>query len=311
MHENDIPTNLAIYLIMEFECDQYSTGSNMRDVQHKGTGKLAIHNTIFRRWLSLLALKTTARFYTSMGSCVPITRNKIVKAGPYVHLTEGATIEFIAQNTSIPVPRVYCSFVHRNRAYIVMTRIRGNDIPTAWQKLSEQSRQRVFDQLRSMIQEMRLLKPPPGTGIESCVGGSLRDSRNPRSNPRFGPFKTIQEFHIWLREGFQPSQIEGRENDSDWQGVRDMAAAQDKSWPPPVFTHADLNPFNILISGDRVVGLVDWELSGWYPNYWEYTSVWLGSATRIEWRNTIDRLLEPFPDELKMEAIRQKWWGEF
>lgn len=89
-----------------------------------------------------------------------------------------------------------------------------------------------------------------------------------------------------------------------------MAAAQDKSsWRPPVFTHADLNPFNILIRGDRVVGLVDWEISGWYPNYWEYTSAWLGSATRTGWRKCIDEFLEPFPDELKMETIRQKWWG--
>ncbi|KAK6385587.1 hypothetical protein LTS17_001156 [Exophiala oligosperma] len=89
-----------------------------------------------------------------------------------------------------------------------------------------------------------------------------------------------------------------------------MAAAQDKSsWRPPVFTRADLNPFNILIRGDRVVGLVDWEISGWYPNYWEYTSAWLGSATRTGRRKCIDEFLEPFPDELKMETIRQKWWG--
>ena len=295
---------------MGSECVHNSTGINKRDIQHKDTGKLAIHNTVFRRWLTLLALKTTARFYKSMGFCVPITKHKIVKTGPYVHLTEGATIDFIAQNTSIPVPKIYCSFVHKNRAYIVMERIRGDDLPTAWQKLSEQSRQKVFDQLRSMIQEMRLLKPPPGTGVESCVGGSLRDSRIPRSNPRFGPFKTIQEFHLWLREGLHLSQMEGRENHLDWQDVRDMVAAQDKSWPP-VFTHADLNPFNILVSGDRIVGLLDWEFSGWYPNYWEYTSAWHGSAARTEWQEATDRFLEPFPDELKMEAIRQKWWGEF
>ncbi|EXJ82311.1 hypothetical protein A1O3_06124 [Capronia epimyces CBS 606.96] len=209
---------------MEPECDQFSIESKNREIQHKGTENLAIRNTVFRRWLALLALKTTARLYTPMGSCIPITRNKIVKTGPYVHLTEGATIEFIGQNTSIPVPRVYCSFVHKNRAFIVMRRIRGNDIPTAWRKLSEQSRQKIFDQLMSMIQEMRSLKPPPGTGVENCVGGSLRDPRNPRSNPRFGPFKTTQEFHLWLRANFHPSQIEGRENDPEWQDVREMEA---------------------------------------------------------------------------------------
>ncbi|MCJ1258069.1 hypothetical protein MMC24_005899 [Lignoscripta atroalba] len=220
-------------------------------------------------------------------------------------------MKFIAKNTSIPVPKVYCSFVRKNRAYIVMERIRGDEIPTAWKKLSEESRQKVFDQLKYMVQEMRSLKPLPGTGVESCVGGSLRDSRISRSSPRFGPFKTVQEFHLWLREGQQPSQVEGRENDPIWEGVRDMVAAQDTPWPPPVFTHADLSPFNILVHGDRIVGLIDWELSGWYPHYWEYTSAWLSSVTRTEWQGSIDRFLEPFPRELKMEATRQKWWGEF
>ncbi|KAL9617051.1 MAG: hypothetical protein Q9160_008124 [Pyrenula sp. 1 TL-2023] len=285
--------------------------ADKRSTQHEDTKHLAIHNKFIYRSLALLALQTTARFYTWMGFCVPITRNKIVKTGPYVHLSEGATMKFIAENTSIPVPKVYCSFVHKNRAYIVMERIRGAEIPTAWKKLSEEARQNIFDQLKQMVQELRSLRPPSRAGVESCVGGSLCDPRIPRSCPRFGPFKTIQEFHLWLREDLQPTQVEGRENDSDWQDIRDMAAAQDGSCPPPVFTHADLSPFNILVREDRVVGLIDRELSGWYPHYWEYTSAWLSSVTRTEWRDSIDKFLEPFPQELKMEAIRQKWWGEF
>jgi len=38
-------------------------------------------------------------------------------------------MQFVAQNTSIPVPRVYCSFLHKNRAYIVMERLPGKGIP--------------------------------------------------------------------------------------------------------------------------------------------------------------------------------------
>jgi hypothetical protein len=151
---------------------QHVSDADERGIQHRGTENLAIHNTFMHRSLVLLALKTTARFYTWMGVCVPITRNKIVKTGPYVHLTEGATMQFIANNTSIPVPEVYCSFVRKNRAYIVMERIRGKELPTAWQKLSEESRQKVFDQLKHMVQEMRSLKPPPEIGVE----GSLCDS---------------------------------------------------------------------------------------------------------------------------------------
>lgn len=289
----------------------YLSVADKSSTQHEGTEHLAINNTFIRRSLALLALKTTARFYAWMGFCIPISKKKIIKTGPFVHLIEAATTKFVAENTSIPVPKIHCSFVYRNRAYIVMERIQGDELPTAWKKLSEGSRQKVFDQLKRMLRELRALEPPSGTGVESCTGGSLRDSRIPRSCPRFGPFKTIQEFHLWLREDLQPSKVEGRENDQDWQDIRDMAAKQDGPWPPPVFTHSDLNPFNILVRGDQVVGIIDWELSGWYPNYWEYTSAWLSSVTRTEWRGSIDKFLNPFPQELKMEATRQKWWGEF
>jgi aminoglycoside phosphotransferase (APT) family kinase protein len=50
-------------------------------------------------------------------------------------------------------------------------------------------------------------------------------------------------------------------------------------------THGDLHPRNIMVKwegakdeGDghgggnriRVTALIDWELSGWYPEYWEF-----------------------------------------
>ena len=34
------------------------------------------------------------------------------------------------------------------------------------------------------------------------------------------------------------------------------------------FTHADLAPRNIMIRDGRVVAIVDWAFSGWYPEYW-------------------------------------------
>jgi aminoglycoside phosphotransferase (APT) family kinase protein len=240
--------------------------SNEIGTHHAGTEHLAINNTFLRRFLTLVALKTTARFYKWMGPCIPLSKNKIVKRYAFTHLTEGATLRFIADNTSIPVPSVYCSFTHKKRAYIVMQRVRGNPLPVSGQHLSEASRQKGCDQLRDMLQELRSLKPLPGVGVASCIRGSLRDSRIPRSSPRFGPFATIQDFHFWLREEFDTKDQDG---DEDWQDIKDMIAMQDGPWPPPVFTHADLNPSNIFLRGDKVVGIMDWELSGWYPHYWE------------------------------------------
>ena len=42
---------------------------------------------------------------------------------------------------------------------------------------------------------------------------------------------------------------------------------------PVYFTHADLNPANIILSKSSqvptIISIVDFEQSGWYPAYWE------------------------------------------
>jgi hypothetical protein len=164
--------------------------------------------------------------------------------------------------------------------------------------------------LKEMIHELRALEPSPETGVQNCLGGELFDSRITRC-PTFGPFKTIQDFHFWLRDGLTPTAgAKHNIEEGEWQDIEKMVAMQDSSWPPPVFTHGDLNPANIIVRGDKVVGIIDWEFAGWYPHYWEYTSAWYGNVTRTDWRDAIDRFLEPFPAELVMEGTRNRWWGE-
>jgi aminoglycoside phosphotransferase (APT) family kinase protein len=47
--------------------------------------------------------------------------------------------------------------------------------------------------------------------------------------------------------------------------IVDMKAMQDGSRPPPVFTHADLNPTNVLVHGQSIAGIIDWQ-KGIYCN---------------------------------------------
>lgn len=220
-------------------------------------------------------------------------------------------MRYLAERTSIPVPKVYCSFLHKKRAYIVMEKIQGEILPKVWKSLSAEQLEGIFTQLRKILQELRALEPPQGTGVESCVGGSLYDSRISRGNPRFGPFKTMQEFHFWLRRDLKPEDLQDQEKNQDWHDLQDMMRRQDGPWPQPCFTHGDLNPFDILVRDGKVVGLIDWEFSGWYPRYWEYTSAWFGNVTRTEWQGLLHKILDPpRPEEFKMEEIRNKWWGE-
>ncbi|KAL4950479.1 kinase-like domain-containing protein [Aspergillus filifer] len=220
-------------------------------------------------------------------------------------------MKFVSDNTSIPVPKVYCSFVRKNRAYIVMERIKGEDIPDVWDKMTEDSRQKLLSELQDMVRDLRSLKPSKGHGVSNCFGGSLRDSRIPKSRPRFGPFGSVNEFHLWLRDYLQPEEHSTWGDEQEWEEIKRMAAKQDETYPPPVFTHGDLNPSNVLVRNGKVAGIIDWEFSGWYPHYWEYTTTWLGNATRTEWRDRLCEVLDQFPAEFEMEKVRHRWWGDF
>ncbi|KAL4911261.1 hypothetical protein BDW74DRAFT_172729 [Aspergillus multicolor] len=152
--------------------------------QHEGTEGLAINNTAVNPFMTILAMKTTAKLYSRRGSStVRISPRKIVKTDPWFHLTEAATMKFVSEHTSIPVPK-------------------------------------------RMIKELQSLKPK-GNGVSSCVGGSLRDSRIPRSRPRLGPFISVNEFHLWLRDYLQPAEHSTWGDEQEWEEIKEMAAKQD------------------------------------------------------------------------------------
>lgn len=154
-----------------------------------------------------------------------------------------------------------------------------------------------------MISQMHKLHTESQT-IGSVNGGSLFDPRMPCATGRFGPFKGVREFHDYLRNGIQAHP----RHDDD---VRKLIAMHGQEWESPTFTHGDLSSFNILVRGDEVVGIVDWETAGWYPSYWEYTTACQVNPRNLFWADEIDKFLEPVPEALAMERLRQQYFGDF
>lgn len=91
--------------------------------------------------------------------------------------------------------------------------------------------------------------------------------------------------------------------------VQELIHLQNKTWPL-VFTHGDLSSLNILVCGDNIIGIIDQETAGWYPSYWEYTSAYQVNPQNTFWVNEIDKFLEPMPEELRMERVRQIYFGD-
>jgi hypothetical protein len=62
------------------------------------------------------------------GNILVLSRRLCVKYGDRVDLSEASAMHFIAQHTSIPVPKAHCAFTHYDTTYIVMEHIDGEMI---------------------------------------------------------------------------------------------------------------------------------------------------------------------------------------
>ncbi|KAF8878819.1 hypothetical protein CPB85DRAFT_1498536 [Mucidula mucida] len=97
---------------------------------------------------------------------------------------------------------------------------------------------------------------------------------------------------------------------------------------PIVFTHNDIALRNIMVDGDRVTGLIDWECAGWFPAHWEYVKTCWGDyfpegefardigrfVPRYEFEDWVDNVVgwgrEEWDEELERRFDRCNLFGE-
>ncbi|KAJ7449233.1 kinase-like domain-containing protein [Mycena latifolia] len=238
------------------------------------------------------------RAYQSRGPVTRISRTRAIKTTSRTLLTEAHTLDYIAANTTIPVPRVHRVFKDsRGHPNIVMEYVDGTELEAMWDDLQPIDRLAVMHQLRDYIGQLRRLKPPHPGAVEAINGTSCKDFRV-RPDP-FGPFSSVAEFQTflgrdWLMEN-KPAEY--------GQSIPALQRCVSRSYRT-VFTHCDLAPRNILIKGTRIVGIVDWEMAGWYPEYWEYTQAFFSNLLHPDgfWELfETEAVPERYPDELIME----------
>ena len=93
---------------------------------------------------------------------LPVQR-RFIKYGNRVRLTEAVTSEFIAKNTTIPVPRVLDVFKYNGTVHIVQEFIDAPLLLIVWHRLGLEDRKRCMLQLKGYIEQLRSLVPPePG-----------------------------------------------------------------------------------------------------------------------------------------------------
>ncbi|KAI4865650.1 hypothetical protein F4820DRAFT_447857 [Hypoxylon rubiginosum] len=216
-------------------------------------------------------------------------------------------LEVVRRQTSIPVPKALDMVVDQGkandsvpcpRAYLLTTRVPGLPLSRCQTLLSGRDIERITNQLKDYVSQLRDIPKlvNPDMAICNTLGEACRDPRIHGASP-VGPFANEAAFSQMLRFSHDPAR----------RGHK------------IVFTHADLNPRNILIDrtmqpdgsmGWTVTGIVDWETAGYYPEYWDYTkALFEGFRWSRRYNNLVHEVFSEFRDYSEELDVERRSWA--
>ncbi|RAO69398.1 uncharacterized protein BHQ10_005410 [Talaromyces amestolkiae] len=212
----------------------------------------------------------------------------VVKLCEPNRLAEAEALRYVRSHTKVPVPEVYDSYVDEsiNRGVIVMEYAEGDVLRDVWEDMDDEHRENIITQLKGYMDELHQIK---GDFIGSVDGSACEDPVFCVELGGFGPYDTEDEFHEGLIRAMKLSQ------ENSWA---DHIAKFIKALPSHdiVLTHSDISPRNIIVRDGQVVAIIDWEMAGFYPSYWEYVKALYYPDWESRWiaEGTVDKILKPY-----------------
>ncbi|GAB1210778.1 hypothetical protein APSETT445_009576 [Aspergillus pseudonomiae] len=178
----------------------------------------------------------------------------------------------IARRAGLPVPRVLCYGEHLDTPHvpvsILVTRVPGEELGQVYETLNNEDKESISRELKGYLEVIRGWQNPwGGNRICSLLGTAVRSARIP--NHYAGPFECEQEFNEYL---IQPSWSGGFSSEMAFNDALVCTKLMRKLSHRIVFTHGDLKPHNILVNKGRLRGFLDWESTGCYHEYWNFTT---------------------------------------
>ncbi|KAI3317824.1 hypothetical protein HD806DRAFT_357664 [Xylariaceae sp. AK1471] len=130
----------------------------------------------------------------------------------------------------VKVPQVYFAAKVNGRDVFVQERIPGVGLNIAWQYISQSQKSSFKQQAREILQKLRTITPPAEISRRSYVV----------PDPDPVEHRGIQEFE------------------------REIIFAEENRDSEFNFMHNDFTLSNCIVDNDRIVGLIDWEMAGFF-----------------------------------------------
>lgn len=247
----------------------------------------------------------------------------LVKYGTHASLVEAKNMLYVAERTSVPVPRLFAAYAYGPLdrdvddfgsvydTYIFREFIEGEDLGRSWGKYTSTEKQIISADLKKHVTELRSL--PVADYIGSVHEGPVTDvilewsttsrGQSQRAYQNFdrkslsrslGPFKSEADFNTTIANAF----VAGSKGQIG-PYIRGMLDAHKHGI---VFTHGDLRPDNVIVKNGRVTAIIDWEMAGWYPDYWEFVKAFHLEVFTDDWASHLLDVLTPYYCEQLMHA---------
>lgn len=210
----------------------------------------------------------------------------VIKSGGGVRPAEAEALKLVSDCTSVPVPELFLSTFSPNHGSIHMSLIPGTPLEEKWDELDEAKKEFVCRQtwdLISKIREIPRSKELQNGPYQCSADGSLSEDPMLADLDRQSPKALMSDHDVRNRIYERYLHFGGKRYEGK---LLDMLPLSEAS----VFTHADIAPRNIMADEQNIItGILDWELAGWYPDYWEYAQMFRPPVKCKDWPAWMER----------------------
>ncbi|GAW21041.1 hypothetical protein ANO14919_105540 [Xylariales sp. No.14919] len=207
--------------------------------------------------------------YTAIYDEVNVVRvgeHFIAKYGKKVRSIEGENMLFVQQHTTIPVPQVYAIYQFgEGETMIIMEFIKGATLQDHLGTVGLEKSNSVREKLRAQINELRQIPAPNYYG---ALG--RRPFWDVYRGSEFGPFDSFDDCVMSnLDQLFGIKLVQPFIDIKKFFSASCVAISTALEHNHPVFTHGDLHERNIIVRSDGTPVIIDYEVSGFYPSFYE------------------------------------------
>lgn len=183
--------------------------------------------------------------------------------------TEYSSLQYLeAHAPDIPAPKPHGLIRFSGFCIMLMTYIPTTTLESVWPHLTVNNKLSIQNRQQSIFSTLRSLKLPSGRNMGGVGGEGVQDFHmDDHHTQQVNTMSAFEDFQFSVNE-LPPSPAFTR-------FLRSFLPPSNKEC---VFTHGDLRPANIMVEQDTdggytVSGIIDWEMSGFYPEYMESIQV--------------------------------------